>query len=104
MYKYYRAIYAGTADKSSDKTFGWDAMKHRDATRAAVQNARAIQWVKTHTVQDLEDLVREMSSLGEDVTNISQLLDDLIEIDRSLQTDTQTIPEPETYEYAEIAG
>ena len=79
-------------------------MKHRDAARAAVQNARAIQWVETHTVQDLEDLVHEMSSLGEDVTNISQLLDDLIEIDRSLQADTQTIPEPETSEYAEIAG
>lgn len=80
-------------------------MKHRDAARAAVQNARAIQWVQTHTVQDLEDLVHEMSSLGEDVTNISQLLDDLLEIDRSLQADTQTmIPEPEMSEYAEIAG
>ena len=79
-------------------------MKHRDAAKAAVRNARAIQWVQTHTIQDLEDLVHEMSGLGEDVTNISQLLDDLIEIDRSLQTDMQTIPEPEMSEYAEIAG
>jgi hypothetical protein len=104
MYKYYRALYAGTADKSSDKTFGWDAMMHRDAVKAAVRNAQAIQWVKTHTIQDLEDLVYEMSTLGEDVTNISQLLDDLMEIDRSLQTDAETIPEPEMSEYAEIAG
>lgn len=79
-------------------------MMHRDAVKAAVRNAQAIQWVKTHTIQDLEDLVYEMSTLGEDVTNISQLLDDLMEIDRSLQTDAETIPEPEMSEYAEIAG
>jgi len=79
-------------------------MKHRDALKAAVGNVQAIQWAKTHTLQDLEDLVNEMSSLGEDVTDISQLLTDLSEIDRSLQTDMEVVPEPEASEIAEIAG
>jgi len=76
-------------------------MKHRDAFKAAVRNVQAIQWAKTHTLQDLEDLVNEMSSLGEDVTDISQLLNDLSEIDRSLQADTSVSLEPEA---SEIAG
>jgi hypothetical protein len=42
-----------------------------------------------------------MSSLGEDVTDISQLLNDLSEIDRSLQADTSVSLEPEA---SEIAG
>jgi hypothetical protein len=76
-------------------------MKHRDALKAAVRNVQAIQWVKTHTLQDLEDLVNEMSSLGEDVADISQLLNDLSEIDRSLQADMSVSLEPEA---SEIAG
>ncbi len=79
-------------------------MKHRDALKATVRNVQAIQWAKTHTLQDLEDLVNEMSGLGEDVTDISQLLTDLSEIDRSLQTDMDVVPEPEASEIAEIAG
>ena len=77
-------------------------MKHRDAVQAAVRNAYAVDWAKTHTLQDLEDLANEMSSLGEDVTDISQLLNDLSEIDRGLQTDIEVAPEAN--EYAEIAG
>ncbi|MBU0624100.1 MAG: hypothetical protein KJ672_04580 [Candidatus Thermoplasmatota archaeon] len=76
-------------------------MKHRAALKAAVRNVQAIQWAKTHTLHDLEDLVNEMSSLGEDVTDISQLLDDLSEIDRSLQADMSVSLEPEA---SEIAG
>jgi len=76
-------------------------MKHRDAFKAAVRNVQAIQWAKTHTLQDLEDLVNEMSSLGEDVTDISQLLNDLSEMDRSLQADMSVSLEPEA---SEIAG
>ena len=76
-------------------------MKHRDAFKAAVRNVQAIQWAKTHTLQDLEDLVNEMLSLGEDVTDISQLLNDLSEIDRSLQADMSVSLEPEA---SEIAG
>lgn len=79
-------------------------MKHRNVGQAAVRNTQAIQWAKTHTLRDLEDLVNEMSGLGEDVTDISQLLTDLSEIDRSLQTDAEAVPEPEACEYAEIAG
>jgi hypothetical protein len=79
-------------------------MKHRDALQAAVRNVRAIQWTKTHTLQDLEDLVNEMASLGEDVTDISQLLNDLHEIDQSLHNDTVVVPEPEGNAIAEIAG
>ena len=78
-------------------------MKHRNAVKEAVQNAYAIDWAKTHTLQDLEDLVSEMSSLGEDVNDISQLLVDLHEIDRSLRTD-DIIAIPETREQAAIAG
>jgi hypothetical protein len=76
-------------------------MKRRDAARKAVRNAQAIDWVKTHTLRDLRDLVNEMSDLGEDVMDISQLLTDLTEIDRSMQADTEVAPE--TCEYAEIA-
>jgi hypothetical protein len=76
-------------------------MKHRDALKAAVRNVQAIQWAKTHTLQDLGDLVNEMSSLGEDVTDISQLLNDLSEIDRNLQADMSVSLEPEA---SEIAG
>ena len=79
-------------------------MKHRDALQAAVRNVQAIKWTKTHTLRDLEDLVNEMSSLGEDVTDISQLLNDLSEIDRSLHNDSVGVPEPEGSEIAEIAG
>ena len=79
-------------------------MKHRDALQAAVRNVQAIKWAKTHTLQDLELLVNEMSSLGEDVTDISQLLNDLSEIDRSLHNDSIVVPESEGIENAEIAG
>ena len=79
-------------------------MKHRMAWRAAVRNAQAIQWAETHTLQDLDDLVSEMSDLGEDVMDISQLLTDLREMDRSLHADAQAIPGPETCEIAEIAA
>ncbi len=67
-------------------------MKHRNAAHEAVRNAQAIEWARTHTLQDLEDLVNEMSSLGEDVTDISQLLHDLTEIEQSLQTDIDAVP------------
>ena len=78
-------------------------MKRRDAARKAVQNAQAIDWVKTHTLRDLRDLVNEMSDLGEDVMDISQLLTDLTEIDWSLHhADTEVAPE--SCEYAEIAA
>lgn len=79
-------------------------MKRRNEVRqAAVLNAQAIEWVKTHTLQDLEDLVGEMSGLGEDVTDIADLLDDLKEIDRSLNPETEPAV-PEECEYAAIAG
>ena len=73
----------------------------RNSVRA-VRNALAIDWAKTHTLQDLRDLVNEMSDLGEDVTDISQLLEDLSEIDRSMHADTLEIPQ--SCERAEIAG
>ena len=76
-------------------------MKRRISVQA-VRNAQAVAWVKTHTLEDLRDLVNEMSGLGEDVTDISQLLDDLSEIDRSLHADSYEIPE--VCEQAEIAG
>ncbi|MBN1676926.1 MAG: hypothetical protein JW880_00145 [Candidatus Thermoplasmatota archaeon] len=78
-------------------------MKHGNALRAA-RNAQAIKWAKTHTLRDLEDLVDEMAGLGEDVSDIAQLLDDLCEIDRSLQTGADTVPELEASEHAITAG
>ena len=77
-------------------------MKRRDAARAAVRNLQAIEWVRTHTLRDLEDLANEMSGLGQDVTDVVELLDDLKEIDRSLHHVEE--PVPEMCEYAEIAG
>jgi len=76
-------------------------MRRRNSVQA-VRNAHAVAWVKTHTLQDLRDLVNEMSVLGEDVTDISQLLDDLTEIDRSVHAGIYEIPE--LCEQAEIAG
>ncbi len=77
-------------------------MRRRDAAQAAARNAQAIEWVRTHTLRDLEDLSNEMSGLGQDVNDIVELLDDLKEIDRSLHHVWE--PVPETCEYAEIAG
>ena len=77
-----------------------NAMKHRNVAQAAVQNAQAIDWAKTHTLQDLEDLANEMSSLGEDVMDIKQLLDDLCNIEKSMQADIDAVPEAR--EYAEV--
>ena len=68
-------------------------MKHRNAAQEAVQNAQAIDWAKSHTLQDLEDLANEMSGLGEDVEDIQRLLDDLCNIERSLQADIDAVPE-----------
>lgn len=80
-------------------------MRHRDVTRAVIRNVQAIDWARTHTLQDLRDLASEMSDLGEDVTDITRLLDDLSEMDRSLHADSAL---PEAYETveetAEIAG
>ena len=80
---------------------GWDTMRRRNAAQAVV-NAQAIEWVKTHTLQDLETLVNEMSGLGEDVRDIVELLDDLKAIDQGLHLETESVPE--VCEFAEIAG
>ena len=77
-------------------------MRRRNAAQAAVMNAQAIEWVKAHTLQDLEDLANEMAGLGQDVNDIVELLDDLKEIDLSLHQVAE--PVPEACEYAEIAG
>lgn len=77
-------------------------MRRRDAAKAAVRNVQAIEWVRTHTLRDLEDLSNEMSGLGEDVGDIVELLDDLKEIDQSLHQVWDTVPE--MCEHAEIAG
>jgi len=79
-------------------------MRHRNALQAAARNAQAIKWAQTHTLRDLEDLVNEMAGLGEDVSDIAQLLDDLCDLDRSLQADTDMVPEQEASEYATTAG
>jgi len=69
-------------------------MKRRNAVRqAAVANAQAIDWVQTHTLRDLENLVNEMSDLGENVNDIVGLLDDLKEIDRGLHLGAESVPE-----------
>ncbi|MCU0859014.1 MAG: hypothetical protein MUE55_00270 [Thermoplasmata archaeon] len=69
-------------------------MKRRNAVRqAAVANAQAIEWVHTHTLRDLENLVNEMSDLGEDVNDIAGLLDDLKEIDSGPHLGAESVPE-----------
>jgi len=77
-------------------------MRRRVAAQAAARNVQAIEWVRTHTLSDLEDLANEMSGLGQDVGDIVELLDDLKEIDQNLHQVWE--PVPETCEYAEIAG
>jgi len=77
-------------------------MRRRNAARAAERNVQAIEWVRTHTLRDLEDLANEMSGLGQDVNDIVELLDDLKEIDQSLHHVWE--PVPEMCEHAEIAG
>ncbi|MEM4277252.1 MAG: hypothetical protein QXQ13_07205 [Thermoplasmata archaeon] len=78
-------------------------MKHRDAARKATRNAQAIEWARTHTLQDLRDLASEMSDLGEDVEDITRLLSDLSEMDWSLHADS-ALPEACENETAEIAA
>ncbi|MDH3365692.1 MAG: hypothetical protein OEM29_06810 [Thermoplasmata archaeon] len=68
----------------SDKQLGWDAMLNRKTARTAARNAKAIEWVRTHTVHDLENLAGEMKAQGEDVRDIIDLLGELREIDMSL--------------------
>ena len=77
-------------------------MRRRNAARGAVRNAQAIEWVRTHTLRDLEDLANEMLDLGQDVGDIVELLDDLKEIDQNLHPEAE--PVPGMCEYAEIAG
>ena len=62
-------------------------MLNRKTARAAARNARAIEWVRTHTIQDLEDLAGEMQTQGEDVRDIIDLLGELREIDAGLAFD-----------------
>lgn len=82
---------------------GWDAMRRRDVSRAVLRNAEAIEWVKTHTIRDLEDLVNEMSNLGADVEPMAHLLDDLRDIEQGSRESIEHVP-AETSEYAAIAG
>ena len=63
-------------------------MLNRKTARAAARNARAIEWVRTHTIQDLEDLAGEMQTQGEDVRDIIDLLGELREIDAGLGLET----------------
>ena len=90
---YSKATYGRFADESSDKPFGWDAMLNRKAVRAAVRNAEAIKWVRNHTVRDLECLADEKKARGEDARGIIDLLDELREIDRSLCSELELVPE-----------
>ena len=92
MLKYVEAIYGISADEMSDKLLGWDAMMTRKSARAAVRNAQAIEWVRTHTVRDLEYLAGEMRSRGEDVRDIIGLLGDLREIDKDLCLEAELVP------------
>lgn len=78
-------------------------MKLRDRTRAVKLNAEAVEWTRTHTVRDLEDLVNELSGFGEDVSVMARLLDELKEIDHSINVELEQVP-PETRECAEMTG
>ncbi len=64
-------------------------MLSRKTARAAVRNARAIEWVRTHTVQDLSDLVEDMKTRGEDVRDIGDLLDEIREIEAGLCSENE---------------
>lgn len=74
----------------SDEKLGWDAMLNRKTARAAARNAQAIDWVRTHTVEDLSDLANEMKARGEDVQDIVDLLDDIREIEATFCSEQET--------------
>lgn len=78
-------------------------MKLRDRTRAVRLNAQAVEWTRTHTLGDLEDLVNELSGIGEDVSAMAKLLDELREIEHSINVESEHVP-PVVGECAEIAG
>ncbi len=67
-------------------------MMKRKSVRAAARNAEAIDWVRTHTVRDLENLAGEMETRGEDVHDIVDLLDDIREIEKSLCLEMELVP------------
>ncbi|UCE91574.1 MAG: hypothetical protein JSV90_09305 [Methanobacteriota archaeon] len=66
-------------------------MLNRKTAQAAARNARAIDWVRTHTVQDLSDLADEMRAHGEDVQDIVDLLDEIREIETGLCSEEETV-------------
>jgi hypothetical protein len=67
-------------------------MLMRKSVRAAERNAEAIDWVRTHTVRDLESLACEMKTRGEDVQDIVDLLDDIREIEKGLCLEMELVP------------
>lgn len=52
-------------------------MASRTAHEHRHRNADVEKWLRTHTVEDLEDLVSELSSRGEDVAELSKVVHEL---------------------------
>lgn len=59
------------------------------------RNPEVEKWLKTHTVQDLDDLVAELSARGEDVTEVSKVVHELEQMVEEEHEWEQVSPEKE---------
>lgn len=65
------------AAQSDDRqTKGWIRLARRNTPREA-RDDPATEWLKTHTVQDIRELAQELSSEGEDVSELVAAVNEL---------------------------
>ncbi len=81
----------------SDKTDG-GYLTQRTGHEQKHRNAEVTKWLKTHTVQDLDDLVAELSTRGENVTELSKVVHELEEMVDEEREWEQANPEKERAE------
>ena len=52
-------------------------MESPDQPRDRISGEAGLEWLKTHTLQDIRNLANELSNYGEDVTELVNAVNDL---------------------------